>query len=165
MLTWPYWIDPATSPRGRRRMNQARVRRKRLMFSRPARSSGIPAALRRSQTELTHSMNAARSSAQRCGRARLSFALGVLQLAMSLDAGRKQQIVVVEALENGDGVRDRLDDHPGSRRSIPAGSLLPLSSTAFLKNTPDISHMSLVASCSMQPRRKLRTSPGRAPDR
>ena len=45
----------------------------------------------------------------------------------------------------------------GSRRCSPAGALLPLASTAFLKNTPVINHMSLVASCSMQPRRRLRT--------
>ena len=48
----------------------------------------------------------------------------------------------------------------GSRRCSPAGALLPLASTAFLKNTPVINHMSLVASCSMQPRRRLRTAGG-----
>jgi predicted ATPase len=53
----------------------------------------------------------------------------------------------------------------GSGRGIPSGILLPCSSTASLKYSPSISHSPVDSSRCTQPRRRLSTSPTRAPDK
>jgi hypothetical protein len=115
-------------------MNQASVRRKRLRVSRRRRSSGIPAAPLADRVDPVDQLGKVVSAALRPSR--LSFALGVLQLAMSLDAGRKQQLVVVEALESGDGVRDRLDDHPRVAPQLPGRQFVAVIIDRVLEEHP-----------------------------